>query len=196
MAGQKIPIILLLTLSLCFSTFVFAETVILKSGKTIEGKIIERTDDYVKIDFMGVILTYFLDEVQDIKSVDGVQPEKKTTVASKTTPEPIVLKQNKTIQISSAPELDRLLDEHESYIDRYERLLTAANSRSEFVPIFKRFEKEDTAWQEKYRQLIEKKGSRFTREEWVKLSARTQKCNDRINAVIGSKPFKTCPYAK
>lgn len=51
---------------LCFPVFIFAETIVLKSGKTIDGKIIERTDKYVKIDFYGVALTYFLDEIQSI----------------------------------------------------------------------------------------------------------------------------------
>lgn len=59
--------ILLLTISLCLSVSVFAETIILKSGKTIDGKIIERTDKYVKIDFYGVPLTYFLDEIDKVE---------------------------------------------------------------------------------------------------------------------------------
>lgn len=195
MPSKRTLIILLLTLSLCFSGSAFADTVILKSGDTIEGKIVERTDEYVKIDFMGVILTFYLNGIQEIRFSD-VPSDIKTKGTSKKAPQPIILNQNNTTLNSSASELDRLLDEQELYVDKYERLLTAANSRSEFLPIIKQFEKEDTVWLEKYRQLIEKKGSRFTREEWSKISARMQKCNDRINAVVGSKPFKTCPNAK
>lgn len=51
-----------------FSTITYAETIVLKSGKTIEGKIIEKTDEYIKIDFFGVALTYYL---SDIESIDG-----------------------------------------------------------------------------------------------------------------------------
>jgi len=65
---KKIVSVLLLVTSLCFPTFIFAETVILKSGKKIEGKIIERTDKYIKIDFNGVPLPYFFDEID---SIDG-----------------------------------------------------------------------------------------------------------------------------
>jgi len=48
--------------------FALAETVILKSGKTVEGKLIEQTDKYIKIYFQGVQLTYSIDEIE---SVDG-----------------------------------------------------------------------------------------------------------------------------
>jgi hypothetical protein len=48
----------------------YAETIVLKSGKTVEGKLIEKTDKYIKIDFQGVPLSYFLDEVD---SIDGLK---------------------------------------------------------------------------------------------------------------------------
>jgi len=48
--------------------FASAETIVLKSGQTIEGKITEKTGQYIKIDVSGVAVPYFLDE---IKSVDG-----------------------------------------------------------------------------------------------------------------------------
>jgi len=59
----------MLAACLCSPIFAFAETIALKSGKSVEGKLIEKTDKYIKIDFMGVPLTYFLDEVE---SIDGV----------------------------------------------------------------------------------------------------------------------------
>ena len=67
MTKKKI-IILTLAISFCFPAFVFAETIVLKSGKSVEGKLIEKTDKYIKIDFMGVPLTYFFDEIE---SIDG-----------------------------------------------------------------------------------------------------------------------------
>jgi len=47
-------------------TISYAETIVLKSGKTVEGNLIEKTDKYIKIDFQGIPLTYFFDEVQSI----------------------------------------------------------------------------------------------------------------------------------
>jgi tetratricopeptide (TPR) repeat protein len=67
---KKKIIILTLAMSFCFPAFVLAETIVLKSGKSVEGKLIEKTDKYIKIDFMGVPLTYFFDEIE---SIDGKQ---------------------------------------------------------------------------------------------------------------------------
>jgi len=52
-------------------TLASAEIIVLKSGKTMEGKLIEKTDKYIKIDFQGVPLTYYFDEIQ---SIDGEEP--------------------------------------------------------------------------------------------------------------------------
>ena len=61
--------LILSTIAVFFlSSLCFAETVVLKSGKTVEGKLIEKTDEYIKIDFLGAPLTYFLDEIE---SIDG-----------------------------------------------------------------------------------------------------------------------------
>lgn len=67
--GNKIVSVMICSLLffLIFSIS-FAETIILKSGKSIEGKIIEKTDKYIKIVFQDVNLTYFLDEIE---SIDG-----------------------------------------------------------------------------------------------------------------------------
>jgi len=58
-----LPLLLLSPISL-----ISAETIVLKSGKSVEGKIIERAGNYVKVDIEGVPITYYLDE---IKSVNG-----------------------------------------------------------------------------------------------------------------------------
>jgi len=56
--------ILLATIHLpCFSA-----TIQLKSGKTVEGKTIEKTDEYIKIEYYGIPLTYYFDEIE---SIDG-----------------------------------------------------------------------------------------------------------------------------
>jgi tetratricopeptide (TPR) repeat protein len=59
-------IVIYLTLFL-ITPSVFAEKIILKNGKSVEGKIIEKTSSYIKIDFEGVTLTYFNDEISSIE---------------------------------------------------------------------------------------------------------------------------------
>jgi len=56
-----------LSISLLSPSISFAETIVLKSGKTIEGKIINRTNEYTEVDFMGVKLKYFNDQIEQIK---------------------------------------------------------------------------------------------------------------------------------
>ena len=56
--------------------FTFAENIVSKSGKTVEGKLIEKTDKYIKIDFQGVPLTYYFDEIESIDGKEIEQPVK------------------------------------------------------------------------------------------------------------------------
>jgi len=50
------------------SSLAVAETIYFKSGETQEGEIVERSDEYIKVDIgIGVPIMYFLD---DIKSID------------------------------------------------------------------------------------------------------------------------------
>jgi len=60
--NKKISVILSL-MFLFISSSIFAEIIALKSGKTIEGKIFEQTDKYIKVDIEGVPVTYYLDGV-------------------------------------------------------------------------------------------------------------------------------------
>jgi tetratricopeptide (TPR) repeat protein len=71
--------ILVLISSLYFPKFSFAETLTLKSGNTVEGKVLEKTDKYIKIEFQDVPLTYFFDELQ---SIDGKPVNIKTQTAT------------------------------------------------------------------------------------------------------------------
>jgi len=58
----------LLILPVCFSA-----TIELNSGEKIEGQIIERTDEYIKVDYFGVPINYSFDEIRSIdgQSLDG-----------------------------------------------------------------------------------------------------------------------------
>ena len=55
----------------CSVFALFAETIVFKSGKTIEADITEKTDKFIKVDFQGVVLTYYLEEIEDILKGDS-----------------------------------------------------------------------------------------------------------------------------
>ena len=63
---------------LLFLSFGFSETILLKSGQKVEGKIIEKADKYVKLDFLGVELVYYNDEIASISQGD-LNSEKATS---------------------------------------------------------------------------------------------------------------------
>lgn len=46
--------------------FAFADTIYLKSGAKVEGKIVEKTDTAIKVNFQGITLTYYKDEISRI----------------------------------------------------------------------------------------------------------------------------------
>ena len=57
---------------LLLTSCVFAEKVILRSGLEVDGRILEKTDKFVKVDYLGTALTYYFDEVD---SIDGQKVE-------------------------------------------------------------------------------------------------------------------------
>lgn len=63
----------LLLVFFCFLSFGYTETIVLKSGKTVEGEIIEETDEYIKLDFNGIPLIYHKEEIDSITRV--LKPE-------------------------------------------------------------------------------------------------------------------------
>jgi len=64
--GKIISLFLCAIFCLFFSTFGFGETITLKSGQKVEGKIIEQTDKYVKLEFEGIELIFYNDEISAI----------------------------------------------------------------------------------------------------------------------------------
>ncbi|PIQ90169.1 MAG: hypothetical protein COV71_06410 [Candidatus Omnitrophica bacterium CG11_big_fil_rev_8_21_14_0_20_41_12] len=66
---RTIIFVLIEFLFLGFS-FVYAETIILKSGKKVEGKIVDKRYGHIMIVSQGVPLLYY---PQDIESIDGVK---------------------------------------------------------------------------------------------------------------------------
>lgn len=75
--------------------FLFAETIILKSGRQIEGRIIEKTEQYIKIEIEGILLTYWLDEIERIEGLAPIpgqdiipRPSQEVTIKPFLTDEP------------------------------------------------------------------------------------------------------------
>jgi len=68
---KKIGLVIIL---LAISSLCFAETIVFKSGQTVDTKIIEKTDKYVKVevDGSGTVLSYPLEQIE---SIDGRKQE-------------------------------------------------------------------------------------------------------------------------
>lgn len=61
---------------LLFLTNLFADTIVLKSGKQIEAQIVKRSEDRVILDIGGVDVPYFLDEIEKING-ESINPSPK-----------------------------------------------------------------------------------------------------------------------
>jgi tetratricopeptide (TPR) repeat protein len=74
---KRIPIKILSLLFLFFPSSIYAETIVLKSGKTMEGKITQKIDNRIKIDVGGMLMGYYLDEIETIngKRVEVYNPD-------------------------------------------------------------------------------------------------------------------------
>jgi len=62
----KLDILFGLIFSFFFSSLGFSDTIVLKSGKVIEGEITEKTDDFIKINIEGVLVTFYNIEVESV----------------------------------------------------------------------------------------------------------------------------------
>ena len=81
--------IVLVVILLAVSSLCFAETIIFKSRQTVDAKIIERTNKYIKVDVdgNGTILTYPLEQVESIngeriESIPGINPAVQESLVS------------------------------------------------------------------------------------------------------------------
>lgn len=66
MKKNRLAEITMILLSLSSLAPVFAETIILKSGEKFEVKVIEKTDDYIMIDYYGSHVNYNMYEIEGI----------------------------------------------------------------------------------------------------------------------------------
>jgi uncharacterized protein YbaP (TraB family) len=65
--------IIIVLCALCFHGSSYAETVYLKSGKVVEGRITQKTKEFIKINIFDVEVTYFNDEIEKISGDAPVQ---------------------------------------------------------------------------------------------------------------------------
>lgn len=73
--------------SVYFCCLVFADTVILKSGKSVQGKLIETTDEYIEIDISGTPVKYWKYEIERVETDSAVELPKANLDSQKTTHE-------------------------------------------------------------------------------------------------------------
>ncbi len=68
--------LLVFTIIFLLAGTVQAETIHLKSGQVVEGTIVERTDDAIKIETgVNVPVTYYLDEIESITATPQAEPD-------------------------------------------------------------------------------------------------------------------------
>ena len=54
------------------SSISYAQTIIsLKSGRKIEGKLVEKTDSYIRIEYEGIPLTYWIEDIESMEEIDN-----------------------------------------------------------------------------------------------------------------------------
>lgn len=63
---MKIKSLILVLLIAMFSFTSYAETIVLKNGKSVEGRMVERTEKYIKINILDVPITYYFEEIDSI----------------------------------------------------------------------------------------------------------------------------------
>jgi len=68
--AEKTLFALVCSLLMFLNSYAFADSIVLKSGQKIVGKIVERNEDSVKIQYEGVDLTYYKSDILKIES-DG-----------------------------------------------------------------------------------------------------------------------------
>lgn len=165
-------IYLLFLLMFLFNFSVKADTVHLKSGKTVEGKIIKETDDYIKIETMGFPITYFKDTIKEIIKEEKPKESKESdlTILEDEGPEQknfFMETYNDDILSAQVPaiwkRIDSFLFPFESYSDRVMRIIS---HKAAYDPGFlalgeKERPKKPMSYSQISQYLIEKIGSEY-----------------------------------
>ena len=86
MGSLFVPILILL--SFLTLTPALSETIRLKSGKTVEGEIVEKTSDYIKVDISGIPITYYFEDIENIGKEPNLPPKKDHRYSIEQAPNP------------------------------------------------------------------------------------------------------------
>ena len=158
--GRRRSIVLISILFLSFPIYTLAETVILKSGKTLEGKITDKTDKYIKIDVEGVLLTYYFNEIESIdwNRIGGNNGKEK---------------------IISSKDLDSLLDECEALVNKYSAL--KKDNSADYQQKIMQFQIDLGAWTEKWKQMS---GQITDSKEIQRLQGRLNIINEKVHKIF------------
>ena len=79
----------LISFIFCMGSSVFADTIELKNGQTINAKVISQDDQKIQVDFNGVPLTYWMDEIKTISAAAAPGISDKGTEEQVLTPQGI-----------------------------------------------------------------------------------------------------------
>ncbi len=74
----KILIAILLLILIC-PQFLWADKIILKRGKVVDGTVVERSDTWIKVEIEGIDITYML---KDVITINGLDPRADLTEAT------------------------------------------------------------------------------------------------------------------
>jgi len=130
-----------------FSANILAETVILKSGEKLEGKIVEQTDKYIKMDpGVGIVMTYYTDDIDtidgqklqttapSIQPQDQSQPQTEPEAQPDAQPEPQTQTQTQTSLPNTPAEVQQPVN---SDAENYYALAVAQYNNGDYIDAFK-----------------------------------------------------------
>ncbi|MFC1755071.1 hypothetical protein ACFL96_17040, partial [Thermoproteota archaeon] len=70
MKTSKFVVVFIVLFMLCITGHASGQKILLKSGKEIEGRVVKKTDEYIKVEIAGVEVSYFIDEIESIEGQD------------------------------------------------------------------------------------------------------------------------------
>lgn len=124
---QKGAIAIISLLFLSLGSSVFAETIVFKSGRTIEAKIIRKTDKEIALDFNGSLMAYRLDEIESIdgkgaqtyKPKTNAQEEKEGIAASRAAFDKGLAYLDRKMYDDAIAEFNKAIEINPQYSDAY-----------------------------------------------------------------------------
>lgn len=105
-----------------------AETIILKSGQKVEGKIVDKSSQVIKVDVSGITLTYYMDDVDRIEQ----SQEAGESVQEKPSEDGLDIAINPMMELDFMTKSE-VLDLRRSYVSQYPDLASPRYQPSESI---------------------------------------------------------------